>query len=140
MASNAISGIGTVIKRGDGASVEFFTTIAEVNGISNWSRTRDTYEVTTLDSPNGYKEFISGFRDPGGFTLNMNFTRATYEQMVVDFENDNAVNYRIVLGDASLTQYDFAAMITDLAFDSTTSDRITSNCTFKVTGPPTMTS
>lgn len=140
MPSNAQSGIGTTIKRGNGLSPETFATIAEVNGITGWSRTRETFDVTTLNSPNGYKEFISGWRDAGVFTLNMNFSRDTYEDMVVDYESDDAVNYRIVLGDASATQYDFAALITDLSFDSTTTDRITSNASFKITGPPVLTS
>src|SRR3990172_5308084 len=123
MASNARSGIGVVIKRGDGASVEAFTTIAEVNGIVNMTRTRGIAEVTTLDSPNGYREFISAFRSGGTFTLNMNWTRDGYEGMVVDYESDDAVNYRIIIPDAGATQYDFAALITDLGGpDSTTHD------------------
>lgn len=139
-ASNAIAGIGVTVRRGDGAAPENFTAIAEVNGIVNWSRTRGVFTVTTLNSPGGYEEFISGFRDGGSITLNMNFTRDTYEDMVVDYENDDKVNYRIVLADAGATQYDFAAMITNLSFDATTTDRVTANATFKVSGPVTMTS
>ena len=59
--SNAISGVGTVFQRFDDATGTW-TKLAEVNSISGPSMTRDFIDVTSLDSPGDYREFVSGFR------------------------------------------------------------------------------
>jgi hypothetical protein len=64
MASDAFAGVGTVFKRGAVA-------IAEITSISGPNLTRGTIDVTNLDSTNGYREFIAGFRDGGEVTLSM---------------------------------------------------------------------
>ena len=52
MASNAISGVGTVFLRAG-------TALAEVNSITGPGMTRDFIDVTSLDSTSGYREFIA---------------------------------------------------------------------------------
>ena len=41
---------------------------------STWG-SADMIDVTSLDSCNGYREFIGGFRDGGTITMRMNFDR-----------------------------------------------------------------
>jgi predicted secreted protein len=94
--SNAFSGVGTLFRRWSGTA---WVNIAEVNSISGPSMTRETIDVTSLDSTGGYREFIAGFRDAGTLQLTMNFTRSTYDTMKDDFEDDSAQNYEIVLPD-----------------------------------------
>ena len=107
--SDAIAGVGTSFERGDGASSESFTAIAEINSITGPGMTRAFIDVTSLDSIGGYREFIGGFRDGGTVKLNMNFTRDGYEQMRLDFVSDDSVNYQIVLPDSGNTTLGFAA-------------------------------
>jgi len=140
MPSSAIAGVGTQFKRGDGASNEEFTAVAEVNSINGPGMTRDFIDVTSLDSTDGYREYIGGFRDGGQITLNMNFTRAGYEQMRVDFEDDDSVNYQIVLPDAGQTTLDMAAFVTDMPLSITPDDKVTLDVTLKVTGVVSLTS
>jgi len=140
MPSSAIAGVGTVFNRGDGASSEAFTSIAEVNSISGPTMSRDFIDVTSLDSTDGYREFIGGFRDGGQLTLNMNFTRDGFEQMRLDFEDDDSINYQIVLPDAGNTTLDFAAFVTDLPLTITPDDKVTVDVTMKITGHVTLTS
>ncbi len=134
--SDAISGVGTQFKRGDGASSEAFTAIAEVNSISGPGMARDFIDVTSLDSTGGYKEYIGGFRDGGTLTLNMNFTLAGYNAMKDDFEDDDSVNYQVVI--PSQMTLDFAGFVTDLPLDITHTDKITCNVTVKITGEVTL--
>lgn len=138
--SDAIAGVGTAFKRGDGASAETFTAIAEVNSITGPTMTREFIDVTSLDSTAGYREFITGFRDAGQVTLNMNFTRDGFEQMRLDFVDDNSHNYQIVLPDASTTTLDFAGFVTDLPVSVPTDDKVTVDVTIKITGEVTLTS
>lgn len=138
--SDAIAGVGTSFKRGDGASPEVFTAIAEVNSITGPSMTREFIDVTSLDSTGGYREFIGGFRDGGEVTLTMNFTRNGYEEMRLDFVSDDSVNYQIVLPDTGATTLDFAAFVTDLPLTITPDDKVTAEVTLKITGEVLLTS
>jgi predicted secreted protein len=132
--SDAFAGVGTVFKRGNGASTEVFAAIAEVNSIDGPNMSRETIDVTSLDSTGGYREFIGSFRDGGEVSLEMNFTRDGYLDMKTDFESSSLVNYQIVLADSGATTFEFAGFVTALGSSVTTDDKVTSPCTIKVSG------
>lgn len=129
--SNAIAGVGTKFRRWNGAN---WVDIAEINSITGPNKTRDTIDVTSLDSTGGYREFIGGFRDGGTVTLPMNFTRDTYDLMNDDFESDTLQNYEIYLPDAENTSFEFIALVTELGLAIPTDDKITADVTLKVSG------
>lgn len=135
----AFSGVGTTFRRWDGAST--WAPIAEINSISGPSMSRDTIDVTSLDSTGGYREFIAGFRDPGTVQLTMNFTGATYDLMKTDFESDTPGNYEILFpatgGNYSL---EFVGLVTELPIEITADDKVTSTVTIKVSGQVTVNS
>lgn len=137
MASAAFSGVGTIFRRWNGSS---WDSIAEVNSISGPSMTREFIDVTSLDSTGGYREFIPGFRDAGTVQLNMNFTRATYELMLQDFESPDNQNYEIVMDDPEHTSLEFIGVVTELPIEITADDKVTSSVTIKVTGSVTINS
>lgn len=138
--SDAFSGVGTKFKRGNGASNEQFTAIAEVNSIGGPNLSREMIDVTSLDSSDGYREFIPAFRDGGEVTLEMNFTRDSFDELLVDFQSDDRVSYQIIWADTNETQFDFAAYVTGLDINTTTDDKVTATATFKITGAVTLTS
>jgi predicted secreted protein len=135
--SNAFSGVGTLFRRWSGTA---WVNIAEVNSISGPSMTRETIDVTSLDSTGGYREFIAGFRDAGTLQLTMNFTRSTYDTMKDDFEDDSAQNYEIVLPDDENTTLEFAGLVTECPIEIPTDDKVTSTVTIKITGQVTVNS
>jgi predicted secreted protein len=133
MASNAFSGVGTVFGRGNGSSgTETFTPLAEVNSITGPNKTRDTIDVTSLDSEGGYREFIAGFRDGGEVSLEMNFTYATYDIINDDFESEDSVNYQIELPDG--TSFTFTGLVTAVGLAVPLDDKVTSSVTVKISG------
>ena len=140
MASNAFAGVGTTFKRGDGASSETFTAIAEINSIDGPSMSRETIDVTSLDSTGGYREFIGSFRDGGTVTLEMNFTRDGFVDLQTDFESATVVNYQIVLSDTGATTLEFAGFVSDLGVSVTTDDKVTASVSIKVSGQVTLSS
>ena len=142
MSSNAFSGVGTTFERSDMASSPTFTAIAEVNSITGPSMTRDTIDVTSLDSTGGYREFIAGFRDGGEVTLNMNFTVAGYDDLKDDFGLETKVNYRINLdkGGSNDTKFDFAGLVTSLGLAVPMDDKVTTDVTIKISSSVTLTS
>jgi predicted secreted protein len=129
--SNAVSGVGTRFKRWSGSA---WVNLAEVNSISGPTMTRDFIDVTSLDSTGGYREFITGFRDAGTMSLNMNFTWDTYELLKTDFESATAQNYQVVLPDIENTGFDFEGLVTEIPLDIPTDDKITVAVTIKITG------
>ena len=133
--SNAFAGKGTQFRRWSGAT---WAAIAEINSISGPSMSRDTIDVTSLDSTGGYREFIAGFRDPGTVQLTMNFTAATYELMLADFESDTDGNYEILFP-AEGTNYslEFIGLVTELPIEIPTDDKVTSTVTIKISGQVT---
>lgn len=135
MASNAVAGVGTQFRRWSGSA---WVKIAEINSITGPGMTRDTIDVTSLDSTGGYREFITGFRDGGTVSLSMNFTRSTYDTMLADFESDSAQNYEIVLPDAENTSLEFEGLVTECPLSISPDDKITSDVVIKVSGQPTV--
>lgn len=133
MPSEAFAGVGTVFKRANVA-------LAEVNSISGPSKTRDTIDVTSLDSTGGYREFIGGFRDGGEVTLNMNYTQAGYTYLNTDFESNSLQAFSIVLSDSWLTEYDFNAFVSNLTMNVQPDTQVTLEVTLKISGQVTMTS
>ncbi|HEQ98808.1 MAG TPA: outer capsid protein Hoc [candidate division Zixibacteria bacterium] len=138
--SNAVAGVGTQFKRGDGASSETFTAIAEITRIGGPGQTRELIDVTSLDSTGGWREFIAGFRDGGELTLEMNFTLDGYSEMLTDFLSDDSVNYQIVLPNTEASVLDFAGFVMDLPLDIDPADAIKLNVTIKLTGAVSLTS
>jgi predicted secreted protein len=131
MSTTAVAGVGTVFQRWSGAA---WAAVAEINSITGPSMSRDTIDVTSLDSIGGYREFIAGFRNPGTVQLSMNFTRATYELFKSDFESNVIKNYRIVLPDAENTSVEFMGLVTELPMTIPADDKITNDVTIQLSG------
>jgi predicted secreted protein len=131
MASNAVSGVGTVFNRWSGSDWE---ALAEVNSITGPTMTRSFIDVTSLDSIGGYREFITGFRDAGTISLKMNFTAVTYRAMKADFESVVAQNYEVVLPDETRLTLEFEGLVTEIPLSIPTDDKITADVTIKITG------
>ena len=129
--STACAGVGTKFRRWDGAN---WDDIAEINSITVPSMSSDTLDVTSLDSTGGYREFITGFRNPGTVTLAMNFTRDTYDIMKADFESDSLQNYEIFLSDVENTSIEFEGLVTELPLEIPADDKITANATIQISG------
>jgi predicted secreted protein len=127
MASNAVAGVGTQFLRNSVA-------LAEVTSITGPTMTRDFIDVTSLDSTGGYREFITGFRDAGTISLNMNFTETSYIALKEDFETPTANSYSIVLSNSEATEISFEGLVTEIPITIPTDDKISVDCTIKITG------
>lgn len=143
MATKAISGKGTLLKMGDGAGTEVFTTIAEVKSIGGPSFASDTIDVTSHDSPGAYREFIASLIDPGELSFDINFvpTDATHNVstgLLRDFQNRIRRNYKIVFPDTSATTWNLQGIVTAVQINAPTDDVLSASITIKITGQPTL--
>jgi predicted secreted protein len=139
----AITGIGTKFNRWDAdatSSAGAWVTLSYINNIGGPDATRETVDVTTLDSVDGYREFIGSLRDAGSISLAMNFVRAGYVLMKDDFESDVLQNYEIVLPDAEATSLEFSGLVTDCPLDIPMDDKVSNDVTIKISGKVTVNS
>ena len=136
MASAAVSGVGTQFKRWSGST---WVAIAEINSITGPGMTRDTIDVTSLDSLGGYREFIAGFRNAGTVSLSMNLTQASFSTMLTDFEDPATQNYEIQIHSLGI-YLEFEGLVTELPMTIPPDDKITMDVTIQISGPVSLTS
>jgi predicted secreted protein len=140
MATAAISGYGTLLKRGDGGSPETFSTVGEVRSISGPSMETDEAEVTTHSSAasGAYKEFILTLIDAGSVEFETNYVPSdtTHIGLRTDFINRTKRNWQIVLPGAIQT-ISFSGYVKSMPFGFPVDDAITQKISIRCTGAPT---
>jgi len=142
MSSNAVSAFGTLLKIGDGATPENFTTVAELRTISGPTISADTIDVTTHNTPTPFRRFIAGLLDGGEVTFDLNFipteTTPGYSAGILKDITDRARrNVQIVFPDASTTTWVIPVIFTNFEVSSDPADVLMASVTAKVSGPPT---
>lgn len=142
--TNALIGYGVHLARGDGASPEVFTNLAEVTELSTPSMTKDQVEATHTDSPDSFREYIPGFKDGGEFTATCNFLPDDATQNDTsggafnDFVNETTSrNWKITFPGSPTHSMTFKATIIGYEVATPIDDRMSLALTFKVAGAPT---
>lgn len=143
MSSNAVSAFGTLLKSGNGASPESFTTIAELKSLSGPSFQADTIDVTVHNTPTPFRRFISGLLDGGEVTFDINFipTENTHNYdygLLHDFLQRSRRNYQIVFPDSAATTWLIPGIVTGFQMSSDPADVLMASVTIKVSGPPSL--
>lgn len=134
MATLAISGLGTELRLGDGDSIETFTAIAEVTTIGVGGMSRETIDVTSLDSTGGFREYILSFKDVGEITFTCNFTGAGWTDFYDLWSSGALSNYQLALPDDVLV-LNFAAYVVSVPFENIVPDsQIAISVTLQVSG------
>lgn len=82
-----MDGFGVQLQRGDGAATEVFTTIADVTSLNPPNISRETLDVTSHDSPNGWMQFLGSLKDPGEVSADVNYQPDKHDLLVSDFED-----------------------------------------------------
>ena len=136
-------GFGVKLQRGDAASPEVFTDIAELINLSPPSLSLDTVESTHTSSTNKYREFIAGLLDAGEVSIEVNFLPANATQneaagILKDMKDRTKRNFKIVFPDSGATIWSFAAFVTAFNPSAPIDDRMTASITLKLTGDPTL--
>ena len=135
-----IASLSSSIARGDGASPEVFTTVAEVVSISGLPLSQDVVDTTTLDSPNRYEEAVSTVIRTGETELGLNFnpTEATHLQFITDMEAGLVINFRITFSDTLSTAWTIPAFVVGFNIgDINPESKLEATATLKISGQPT---
>lgn len=95
MTTLAVSGAGTILKRGDGAGAETFTKVPEVIVIPKIGQSKPFTKVTYSDAE--AEEYIGGRKDGDEIEFTMNYIGdAQQDAMVNDFRTNTNRNYQVV--------------------------------------------
>jgi len=133
---------GTLLKIGDGASPEVFTTIPEVTKLSGPSVKFDLLDVTSHDSTGFFREFIPGLADGDNVQGEINWVPANvvHKGLRVDSYARTLRNFKVIFppGAADDT-VDVAAYITQIEPKSDIGTVQIAALTLKVTGQPVWT-
>lgn len=135
MSSLGVSGKGTLFRYWSGSA---WVNLSEIKSIEGPGMTRETIDVTSLDSTGGYREFIASFRDGGTVSLSMIFRRDTYDIVHDHFESDTVQTYEIVLPDAENTTLEFDGLVQECPLSIVVDDAIMADVVIKVSGQPTV--
>ena len=134
---NATVGVGTIFRRWSGTAWQI---ISKVQSITGPSMTRDTIDVTSLNSTGGYREFVAGFRKGGTIVLKGFFLRDNFSLFLSDFQSNVMQYYQIVLPDVDLTSMEFTGLVTDMPLTIPLDQAITNDVTITISGPVLLTS
>ncbi len=128
MTSSAIHGFGTTLK-GSKAG-----TIGELISITIGGLTVDMIEVSNMDSPDAYKEFIAGMIDAGEITFSGNYLKTTFNALKTSADGRTAEDWTVTFPDSA--SWKGSGYVSGISGTSPNDDKITADITIKLTGKP----
>jgi len=134
--TSAVLSAGTEIGISDGASPPVYNKIPEILSMGTPEITRETIEVTSLDST--AKEYISGLSDGGSIPLEGNWLAGdTYHQLLkTNAAAGTATTFLIVLPDTPATKVLFTATPESFVITPEPNSQLKFSFSAKVTGTP----
>jgi hypothetical protein len=126
---------GVTIGRGDAASPEVFTTIAQVTSISGSGQSRGLIDVTNLAS--AAREYKKALQDGQEINLVIQYDPddTTHSGLRTDFGAETSRNFKITLTDSPAQTISFAGMVTNWTLQEISVDTtLMLNVTIKPTG------
>ena len=142
MTTGALAAYGVLLKLGNGATSETFTTIAEVRDIEGPELELETKEVTSHDS-GGWREYIGTLWTGGEVSFDLNFipTNATQSYtagLIKDMLARTKRNFQLIFSDTGSTTWAFTALVTGFKPSSAVEDELMAEVTLQITGAPTL--
>jgi len=140
--SGALLGYGSVFQIVSDSSPDLYVELAEIKSITPPSVDVDTVEVTHMQSPNRYREYISGLQDGGEASFEMNFIPgSTSDDRLFELLNLGVgVSRRRAcrISYPNGVTWSFNAEVTGYEPDVPFDDAMTATVTLKVTGTITV--
>lgn len=130
----ATRSLGTTIKQG----TTVIGSLTEINGVE---KTSETIDVTVLDSTDGYREFVTSFKDGGEVSLTGFFDESDTGQALLEtnFEAGTSASYTITFPASTGTTWTFDGVVTKIMTSAQVGEVIPFEATIKISGKPTLT-
>jgi hypothetical protein len=123
-----------------------WVTVAEVGNITPPSFARDTQDATHTESPDNYREFISGLRDAGEISVELGFVpdSNTTDLILASLNSDDLQQVRVLFADGVQTgnpppcsRFEASGFITGFPIEAPMDAPMSATITFKISGKPT---
>lgn len=134
VASNAFSSQDTTLKIGSPLVL-----VAEITNSSGPDEVREIIDITTLNSPGGRREKITGLRDGGQISLDLNFTRVGFDVFQDEMSTEIVTPYEVKYNDAGQTTFSGNALVVTQGRATSLGDRVTMSVVLEITGEETLT-
>lgn len=139
--SDAIGGMGIVLKRGDGATpTEAFTAVAEVRNMSGIGVELGTWDATVHSRTDFYTKLKAGLKTLKPITIEVNWipTNVTHKNasggLLYEIDQRREGNWQIVFPDSGSTTWTFEALVTDIDIEAPTPEGLMGSITLTPTG------
>lgn len=141
MSASAVAGFGIQLTKGDAASPEVFTAVAELLAIDGFSLEHLILEGTSHDSTNNARDFISGkLTDAGEVTFTLNFLPASagHKGIITDMYAGTRRNWKIVFSDSAATTWGpFVGLVKTFKPSTDLESPLAADVSLKISGKPT---
>lgn len=129
---------GTLLKVGDGASPEVYTTVPEMTKLSGPSISFNLLDVTSHDSASYFREYIPGLADGDNIAGECNWrpSNAVHKSLRVDSYARTLRNFKTIFPDSADNTVITATYIQALAPKADIGAVLVASLTVKVTGVP----
>jgi predicted secreted protein len=140
--SKAFKAQGSILQSDLGAGGGTFTEIAEVTKIARTGGKSDMADVTNMDSPSAYREYLPTLLDAGDISIDGNYlgnqdaSQASFQAL---FDNQTLSTWEIVLPQ-SFGTWTFSAYVSAFDFDLPHDKQATFSAKLKITGKPSFSS
>jgi len=138
--SQAFSGFGTAVQLETSASPFVFNEIAEVQTVDFTGSKVDLVDVTNMQSPTAYREYLATLKDAGELQFTANFIPgdSTQVSLQVAFDSRAVQHWKVILP-SLLGEFDFNGIVTALDHSLNFDKEAKLTVKVKITGPNTFT-
>jgi hypothetical protein len=138
MSTIAIISNGTLLKFGDGASPENFTTVPEVTKLSGPAIKFDLLDATSHDSTGFFREFIPGLADGDNVAFDCNWkpSNTVHKDLRINSYARTKTNFKTIFPDSTDNTVLYATYVQTISPKADIGTILTASGTLKVTGQP----
>ena len=127
---------GAAVERSDDGVT--YDRIPKVKSVAIPEVETDYLDATSLDSPDGFKEYVKGMKDAGTPTMSVGYTADGYEQQLTDQASATAIYYRVTLeaqsDQSSGDVFEFQAFPTPRLTSNSVQELVGMEVTLRTTG------
>lgn len=130
-------GHGVQLQRSsDGTANGTFTSVGTVRDSTPPGVSRETEDVTHMQSLERWMEFIGALKDPGEMEFQITFDPGSPEHLAFhsDINTDDAGYYKLIFPDT--TEWGFAGLVTSIDPEAPVANKMEASITIKLTGKP----
>jgi predicted secreted protein len=142
MANVAVAAINTFLKRGNAASPEVFSTVAQVRSIVGPGISGNVVDITTHSAADPWRTKIVTLLDAGDVSFDISFipTEASHSSttgLLADFKARTLRNWQLVFPDSVSTTWLFSGYVTKFSNSEPVDGVLLASIVITITGEPT---